>query len=383
MKFEFAVIGATGMQGHIVAKDLLECGRSVLLCGRDKSRVEDLLKKHEKTSFAHVDLRNIDKTAETIKKSGAEVVINCAELDWNLNCLKACIKAKVDSIDLGSEIKMTKKQLEYDSLLKKKDLIHITGCGSIPGICNVMLRHAAEKFDTLESVEAGFAWDSNIKKFVVPFSIKSVIEEIVEPAFLYKNGRLVKRSPLNTICKLYRLGIGHQHCFMIEHAEVYTFYHYFKNKGLKNAIAYGGHPHHSFETIKTLIDLGLGSKEKIKINGCKFRPIDFLTQALKKLKIPKGYTEKENLWVKIWGTKNKKPKFAEMECLVLPLKGWEEAGSNIDTGMPASIIAQMIKDGIIEEKGSFAPEAVVPTKLFFKELRKRKMAVYENKKLIN
>jgi saccharopine dehydrogenase-like NADP-dependent oxidoreductase len=65
------------------------------------------------------------------------------------------------------------------------------------------------------------------------------------------------------------------------------------------------------------------------------------------------------------------------------LPGWEEAGSNIDTGMPASIIAQMIKEEAIAEKGSFAPEAVVPPRLFFKELRKRKMVVYENKKIIN
>ncbi|MEK6847493.1 MAG: hypothetical protein AABY16_04990, partial [Nanoarchaeota archaeon] len=64
-------------------------------------------------------------------------------------------------------------------------------------------------------------------------------------------------------------------------------------------------------------------------------------------------------------------------------KGWEDAGGNIATGMPASIMAQMVKEKIISEKGSFAPEAVVPPELFFKELRKRKMVIYENGKRIN
>ena len=72
-----------------------------------------------------------------------------------------------------------------------------------------------------------------------------------------------------------------------------------------------------------------------------------------------------------------------MECLVPPLKGWEEAGCNIDTGFPAVIIAKMIKDGIITERGSFAPEAVVPEKDFFEELAKKKLRVYENGRAIN
>jgi len=43
----------------------------------------------------------------------------------------------------------------------------------------------------------------------------------------------------------------------------------------------------------------------------------------------------------------------------------------------------MIKKEIIKEKGSFAPEAVVPPEPFFAELRKRKMEIYENGKIIN
>lgn len=383
MKFDFVVLGATGMQGRIASRDLLENGYSVLLCGRDKSRIIHLLEKFKKADFEYINLRDIEKTTKTIKDSCANVVVNCVEGDWNLNALKACIKAGVDSIDLGSDIDMTKKQLALSSLLKKKDLIHITGCGSIPGICNVMLRYAAEKFDKLKTVEAGFAWDSNIKTFVVPFSIRSVIEEITESAQIMVNGRLKNVQPMNTICKLHKFGIGNQHCFLIHHAEVYTFYNYFKDKGLKNVKAWGGFPQHSFEKIKTLIDLGFDSKKEVLCNNARIKPIDFLTQVLKRIKMPKGYKEKENLWVKIRGGKNGKEKEIEMECLVSSLEGWEEAGSNIDTGMPASIIAQMIKEGIIEKKGSFAPEAVVPTKLFFKELRKRKMIVYENKKIIN
>jgi saccharopine dehydrogenase-like NADP-dependent oxidoreductase len=72
-----------------------------------------------------------------------------------------------------------------------------------------------------------------------------------------------------------------------------------------------------------------------------------------------------------------------MECLVPPLKGWEDAGCNIDTGMPASIIAQMILNKNITEPGSYSPEDIIPVEPFFKELKKRNMKVYENGKQIN
>jgi hypothetical protein len=72
-----------------------------------------------------------------------------------------------------------------------------------------------------------------------------------------------------------------------------------------------------------------------------------------------------------------------MECAVPPLKGWEDHGCNVDTGMPASIIAQMIKDGRISTRGSFAPEAIVPEEEFFKELWNRGMIVYQNNIPIN
>ena len=58
MIFDFIVLGATGMQGRIVSKDLFENGYSVLMCGRDKSRILHLLKKYKKSSFRYVDIKN-------------------------------------------------------------------------------------------------------------------------------------------------------------------------------------------------------------------------------------------------------------------------------------------------------------------------------------
>jgi lysine 6-dehydrogenase len=367
------------MQGRIVTKDLLKNGYSVMLCGRHKERVRDLLK-NKRTSFSYLDLRDVKKAEKTIKSSGAKVVVNCAEGDWNVNALKICTSAEVHSIDLGSDIPMTKKQLAMNKKLVKKGVIHITGCGSVPGIGNVMLNYASHKFEKINTIKVGFAWKSNIKKFVVPFSIQSIIEEYTSPAPYLNNGKIKKVIPMNSISTKYHREIGKQKQFKVgHHPETYTFYRFCKNKGAKNIEFYAGFPDHSIEKIMAMVDLGFGNKKEIDIKGVKIKPIEALTEVLKRIKMPKGYKETENLWVSIEGEGKK----ILMECIVPPLKGWEEAGCNIDTGMPASIIAQMIFKGKISKPGSYAPEEIVPVEEFFKELKRRKMRVYENGKVVN
>jgi lysine 6-dehydrogenase len=385
MKFDFAVIGATGMQGRIVTKDLVKSGYSVLMCGRDKRRVDDLLEKFPvKTAFEYLDLSNKNDAIKILKNSGAKVAINCVEGNWDLTALNYFIEAGINSIDLGSDIPMTKQQLALNRILQKKGLIHITGCGSVPGIGNVMLHYAAEKFDRIDTVEVGFAWDSNIKKFVVPFSIGSILEEFNANAPYLHNSKMVKVKPTDSMVTAYHRAIGREKEFKCgHHPETYTFYNYCKNKGIKNIEFYAGFPEHSRQVIQALNDLGFWSRKKVNFHGMEIWPDEFLTELLKNVKYPKGYTETENLWVLIKGRHSGKSKETLMECIVPPLKGWEDAGCNIDTGMPASIIAQMILKKEISKPGSYAPEDIVPVTPFFKELRKRKMLVYENGKVIN
>ena len=383
MKFDFVVIGATGMQGKIVTKDLITNGYSVLMCGRDKSRILNMLK-NKKTSFAYLDLRERESTKKVIRNSGAKVVINCAEGDWNFDALKMFAELGVHSIDLGSDIPILKKQLAMNKELKKKGLIHITGCGSVPGIGNVMLRYAYGKFDKIDTIKLGFAWDSNIKKFVVPFSIQSILEEFTMIAPYLHNGKIKRIKPLDSAELVYHRAIGNQKQIKVgHHPETYTFYQYCKNKGIKNLEFYASFPEHSTEKILALLDLGFDSKKPIDFQGVKIKPVNFVTEVLKRIKYPVGYTETENLWVFIKGKHQGKNRQILMECVVPPLKGWEDAGCNIDTGMPASIMAQMIYKKVIDQPGSYSPEDIVPVEPFFRELRKRKMLVYENGKVIN
>lgn len=382
MKYDFIIFGGTGQQGRICARDLLESGYSALLAGRDPSGIKPLLK-NKKTGFLKVDLSNQSEIVNAIRKSGAEVVINCAELIFNIPIMNACLTAKKSCTDLGGLHDITEKQFSLDKKFKKAGIINITGCGSTPGILNVMVAHVIESYDSVDTINLGFAWNSNIKKFVVPYSIQSIFQEFTDPPVLYENGKFIKSSRIRCMGHENFKSVGEQTTYCIVHSEVFSFARNFRSKGIRSIHYLAGFPQHSLNVINMLMLLGFNSRTPIKINGKMISPVDFTTQILKRLKAPKGYMETENLWAKISGMKNGKQKKAEINCIVKTLKGWEDAGSNVDTGRTISIMSQMLKQGIIKKSGVYAPESVIPHRQFIKELGKRRMYVFINGKKIN
>ena len=136
--------------------------------------------------------------------------------------------------------------------------------------------------------------------------------------------------------------------------------------------------------LKRFIELGLGDKELLTFEETEIRPVDAVSRILTRLKKPEQYMEKENLWVEVSGKdEGGHIVITRMECIVSTLPGWTDAGCNIDTGLPASIVAQMILDGRITARGSFAPDMAVPTLEFFQELKKRGLTVYKDGILLN
>ncbi|HTE49012.1 MAG TPA: saccharopine dehydrogenase C-terminal domain-containing protein [Candidatus Paceibacterota bacterium] len=384
MKYDFLVIGSSGMQGQIVTRDLLESGYKVYCADLYRDGSETNLSKFKGTPFSEIDLREEGTLKKLLQSVDAPIVINCAEGDWNDVVCQNCLEEKKHIIDLGSEIDMTKKQLAMHDDFKKAGLVAITGCGSTPGINNVMMKHVSQFFEEIDTIELGFAWDSNVKKFYVPFSMPSVFWELTDTAPLIENGIWVEKDPQGTEVTREFREIGSQKCYLVAHPETYTFSIDYAHLKPKNIRYYAGFPDHSLETIKKLIELGFGEYEMLPFEKIQMAPVDAMARILTRLKRPEEYTERENLWVEVSGKgKDGDILIERMECIVYTLPGWSEAGCNIDTGMPASIIAQMVLDGRIKARGSFTPDVAVPTEEFFKELKKKGMTVSQNGEAIN
>lgn len=380
MHYDVAVIGANGIQGRIVARDLLLSGCSVLLCALDRYGLDSILD-HERARFATVDIRETELLRQQLKNAAVRVVVNCALDDFNLEVMQLALELGLHYIDLGSEVAMYRQQQQLHQGFVDRDRLAISGIGSTPGISNIMLRYLLPRFDSIETVHLGFAWTSNLPVFVPPFSIDAIAYEFSEPATIFEGGRFVEKSPDEPtgISYDYR-GIGPQLTCYTKHIEHHTFVDFLHDKGIKNVVVYSSFPTHSYKTLQQLLALGFLSKNPVTVDGKTVRPLDCTIEVLRRLPVPAGYTEKEVIWIKVFGKKDGQPRCEEMDCTAGTLPGWEDAACNIDTGFPASILAQMILHGKIAARGFYSPEAVVPPLPFFAELTKRKIAIYDNGK---
>jgi saccharopine dehydrogenase-like NADP-dependent oxidoreductase len=64
-----------------------------------------------------------------------------------------------------------------------------------------------------------------------------------------------------------------------------------------------------------------------------------------------------------------------MDCHARAKPEWGASAGDVDTGCPASIVAQMIASGEIARRGVLPPEVAVPVEAFFRELRKRGLRI--------
>ena len=139
-------------------------------------------------------------------------------------------------------------------------------------------------------------------------------------------------------------------------------------------IRYPGH----CEKIKTFLDLGLGSEKEMLLGNQKIIPRNILINLLLS-NIPK--TGKDVVLTKVFSKGLKDNKNVKLDYTMID---YYDDKNDITammrtTGYPVSIIAQMIEDGTISEYGVFGGEEIVPTKLFFRELKKRNIVI--NKEL--
>lgn len=383
MKYDFAVVGANGMQGKIVSRDLVESGFSVLLCANDDFGLENILE-HDNAEYAAIDLFKMERVRRVLKNSGAKVLVNCATDDFNLGLTKLALELRMNYLDLGSEDAMLREQQKLHDSFQEAGLLAVSGIGSTPGINNVMLRYVADKFDTIDTVHLGFAWNSNMPVFVAPFSIDAIAYEFTEPATLLEGGKFVQKMPdEETGIDYYYKGIGKQKTCYTKHIEHHTFHDFLKEKGIKNVVVYSSFPPHSYDTLQTLIKLGFLNKETIEVGGRAVRPLDFTMEAVRHIPTPQGYVEKENIWLKVFGKKGGKKHIEEMDCIAETKPGWEDAGCNIDTGFPASILAQMVHKGEISQRGLYSPEFILEPEAFFEKLAEKNLPVYHNGRKIN
>lgn len=378
------VLGGTGNIGRWVVRDLFDfcSGCEIVVASNDGKKAKEYAQsfKSNRIKGAFVDVKNISETARLIQ--GADVVINCVIYYLNVHVMKACLKAGVHYLDLGGLFHITKKQLTLHTQFKKKNLVAVVGCGSTPGITNVLAAYGARFFDIVHEIHISFGdadFTNYNQPFVLPYTMHTLFDEFMLRPAVFTKGKLKMVAPMSGETAIdFPKPVGKIKGFYTLHSELATFPGSFKEKGLKECSFRVTFDEDFRKKIKFLIDTGFASEKEAMIGDTKAKPRDFTAKIMDQW-LPKEGTkidDGEYLRVELRGKKNKKKKRMVLYCLTQSDKRYNVPAGTYDTAVPPSIIVQMILDRHVPERGVLPPEKCVQPEIFFGELRRRGIRVF-------
>lgn len=182
-----AVLGAAGTIGRDVVGFLESWGADV---ARRDYRLE---------GDEHVDAR--DAASVQAALDGVRVCVNCADYRLNLDVMRGCLAAGCDYVDLGGLYHVTLRQLELDAEFREAGLTAILGMGSAPGKTNLLTKAAAGRLGaqptTLEIWAAGRDPEAEQHPFPLPYSARTLLDELRMRPVVLRDGRLEEVEPLS------------------------------------------------------------------------------------------------------------------------------------------------------------------------------------------
>lgn len=381
------ILGA-GIQGGIVATDLCDKELSpgtpeITIADYDYSKAKEV---GDRLGIQALQCDVTDREGLLGLIRGAAVVINCVQYNWNLDIMKACLEVSAHYIDLGGLFHVTRQQFELQDEFEKAGLTAVLGMGSTPGTMNVMAGYAASRLDTVEEAHAICACGDFTRTEAVigiPYSLLTVMEEHTLDPWILTNGELVPVTAGSGKEMIpFSQPIGLAEAFYCIHSEPAQFARSFKDKGIKEASFKLSLPAEFEDRVKFLADVGFASTESILVDGREVNPLKTMVAVINR------YLERYDgsndgplddcdvLRAVVRGTRNGVQQEIVVESIIRTSKRWGFMAGAVDTGVPPSIVAQMILDGRISRRGVCSPEQCVPPEQYFRELEKREMPVY-------
>ena len=346
------VLGA-GMVGSAMALDLAK-KHQVTVADINEKNLSELQHKNKKIRVAILNVTN--KIAVQKMLLPFDLVICAVPGFLGFETLKSIIDAGKNVVDISF---FPENSLELNQLAVEKNVTAIVDCGVAPGMGNYILGYYNEllKITDFECLVGGLPfekkWPFNYK---APFSPIDVIEEYTRPARYVENGTMVVKEALSDNEHIHFTKIGTLEAFNSDglRSLIYTMPHIPNMK--EKTLRYPGHSNY----IKVLKESGFFDEEKIKINGVEVSPLEFTSKILfKEWQLQKTENEFTVMRITLKGTdKNNTPKTVVYNLFDTFCKTTKISSMARTTGYTATATANMLLEGLFDEKGIFPPELV-------------------------
>lgn len=363
------MIGGSGAMAQVVLRDLLQFADPISVTLADLRPV-DVQDPRVKSVVA--DVKDEEGTARLV--DGHDVLLNCATYYLNVPVMRAALRARVPYSDLGGLYHGSVKQFALHDDFVKAELTAVLGMGSTPGITNVMAGAMSRKMDRVDELHVRVACQDKSASgpLPIPYALDTVLDEFAMEPMVFTEGRPKAVPPMSGAETLeFPEPIGRVEALYTLHSEVAMFPRSFPD--LKEASFKVAFPGEFTQKVKFLVELGFSSRDK-SIRDVS--PREVLLALAGRQVVPAGDpNDCDGIRVEAKGMKDGKAVRMVAESIILPHPEWKIAAGSLDTGVPLSILGQMLANRLITKPGVLCPETCVPPEPFFAELRKRHITV--------
>lgn len=372
------VIGV-GAQGSTIVRRMDEHPQiSEIICADyDIDVAERLSRSLPKAKAIRLDAGDRNAVVQAVQ--GCDLIINGLPLQYNLILMEAALAVNGSYMDMAGPMEKigfveSYKLIftEWHKKFKDRGLTALVGCGSSPGLANLIAREAVEKIDRCSYIGI-FIYEGLWAKKFTPFwwSPQVAFGDMAYRTFRFENGRIVTDRPFSRPQMMTFPGVDHPVRMVDhEHDEPVTMGLLTDQvlKGVKDVeFKYGG-PH--VELSEALYNMGLLTRDPVAVNGAEIVPMDLVLklcppapkfpEEIKSILDGGLILEEGAFLVRVEGCMAQKP--ARIDCYV-NAPGLKEAFSRSRlsheaylTGQCAAVFAKMMVEDVFCRKGAFVPE---------------------------
>ena len=373
------VVGGAGGMGRVAARDLARSEGVVRVTVADldahgAAAVAELVRGAARPGTevlgAPADVRH-EGFADLLRDH--DVCIASVAYRLNPTIARACLDAGCHYVDLGGLFHVALEVLELDERFRQAALTGVTCVGGSPGITNLLAVLGARELDRVRAIHVRLgSVDPSVEDLPlpIPYALDTILDEFTIPAMAWRGGRFEEVPPLGEPEEVeYPPPVGRRTSFTTLHSEVATLPRAFE--GVEEVTFKIALEPALVERFGLLAAVGLASTEPVDVGGRPVRPRDVLAALGRRLPQAAGTEDVECLRVILHGERRGRPATVVAESLIEPDRRAGLGAGALDTGIPPSIVAQMIGRGEIDRRGMFAPEDVVDPDRFFELLAQR------------
>jgi len=353
-----------GNIGSVAAEDLAKSMSSteVVVADMNEERAKLVTNKigTSNVSWIQSDVLKHDELMNTLKEFDMVMGFLPANLAYRL--AETCVAAHKNLVDVSY---MSEDPTRLNDAAVRAGSTIVPDCGLAPGISNVLVGNSVSSLDKIKSVHVmvGGLPEKPVPPldYIVTWSPESLIDEYTRKAWIIRKGRTVAVEALSGVEEVDFPGIGKLEAFYTDGLR--TLPHTVKHVEdmWEKTLRYPGHA----EKVKLFRTLGFFSPSTITVEGTEIQPRKFTAKILEQKLSDRRPKDIVALKTQTYGTRDEKRTRQVYTLLDCCDKKRGITAMARTTAYPASIVAQMILNKYLKEKGVVPPEKIgMDDKLF-------------------